>query len=249
MDKENELLAISKLVFELTMSGDFSADLDVLLDRLFGILGKYYDLPLEPRGAILLLNPRGKYFQVAQSGMEPSWKSGFQWEAGIFADASISETCRIEDMRIPSASGSASEKSMARLILLPLRIEGQGIGYTALVTPPGYQPDPAQLDFLTDLAHALSGLVNRTLTLETLRVRELELEEARANSIRTLGAAAEYRDSVTGWHIMRMTNIAQAIAKALGLPEPVRELLYIAAPMHDVGKIGIADAILLKPAK
>jgi hemerythrin-like metal-binding protein len=48
---------------------------------------------------------------------------------------------------------------------------------------------------------------------------------------------------------MRMTNFAQAIAKALGLSDALRELLYITAPMHDVGKIGIADSVLLKPGK
>jgi len=247
MDKEHELLAISKLVFELTMSSGFGSDLDQLLDRLLAILAHRYDLPLESRAALLLLNPRGEYFQVAQSGMEPFWKNGFRWDAGPFAHATVSATCLVQDLAVPT--GNTGDKTTARLILLPLRIEEQGVGYTVLFARPGYQPDPPQADFLGDLAHALSGLVNRALTLETLHVRELELEDARANAIRSLGVAAEYRDNETGWHIMRMTNVAQAIAKALGLPEPMRDLLYIAAPMHDVGKIGIADAILLKPEK
>jgi len=249
MAKDNELLTISKLVFELTMSSGFSSDLDVLLDRLLAILDNYYDLPLEPRGAILLLNPRGKYFQVAQSGIDPAWHSGFQWDKGIFSDSSVSETWHLETMQVPAPGSNAEGKGTARLIALPLRIEGQGVGYTVLFASAGYAPDDIHAEFLNDLARALSGLVNRTLTLETLRVREIELEDARANAIRSLGVAAEYRDNETGWHIMRMTNVAQAIAKALGLPEALRELLYIAAPMHDVGKIGIADAILLKPEK
>jgi len=247
MDKENESLAISKLVFELTVSSGFSADLDILLDRLFAIFAHHYDLPLESRGAILLLNPRNRYFQVAQSGMEPFWRSGFQWDQGPFASGAISENFLIEDMEIPDPAGGGN--SVARLVLLPLRVENQGIGYAVLFAAAGFHPDGVHINFLTDLSHALSGLVNRALTLETLRVREVELEDARANAIRSLGVAAEYRDNETGWHIMRMTNVAQAIAKALGLSEPQRELLYIAAPMHDVGKIGIADAILLKPEK
>ncbi len=92
MDKNTESLAISKLVFELTVSTGFSADLDILLERLFVILGHHYDLPLEPRGAILLLNPRKKLFQVAQSGIAPFWESGFQWDQGPFATGTISET-------------------------------------------------------------------------------------------------------------------------------------------------------------
>ncbi len=246
MNREAETLAISKLVFELTVSTGFSADLDILLDRLFAILGHHYDLPLEPRGVILLLNPRKKLFQVAQSGMEPFWKSEFEWDQGPFAAGAISESCQFEDMDFPAPGGG---KRPTGLILLPLRIENQGVGYAVLFATPGYQPDPIHLNFLVDLGHALSGLVNRALTLETLRVREVELEDARANAIRSLGVASEYRDNETGWHIMRMANIAQAIGKAMGLAEHLRELLYIAAPMHDVGKIGIADAILLKPER
>jgi hemerythrin-like metal-binding protein len=249
MNKEKEFQAISKLVFQLTVGSGFSSDLDILLERLFETLHDYPELPVEPRGAILLLNPRGKYFQVAQFGMDPAWKTDFQWETGIFAYSSVSETCMVEDMLVPAINGEDSDEGMARLILLPLRNEGQCIGYTVLFAPAGYQMSAPHKNFLTDLSNALSGLVNRTLTLETLHIRELELEEARASAIRTLGVASEYRDNETGWHIMRMTNFAQAIARALDLPEAVRELLYIAAPMHDVGKIGIADAILLKPGK
>lgn len=102
---------------------------------------------------------------------------------------------------------------------------------------------------MSDLSRALSGMVQRTITHETLHIRDLELEETRKDAIRSLGVASQYRDDDTGWHIMRMTNYAMAIAKALGLSEEQKELLYIAMPMHDVGKIGIADAILLKPDK
>jgi hemerythrin-like metal-binding protein len=84
---------------------------------------------------------------------------------------------------------------------------------------------------------------------ETLRVREIELEEARTDAIRRLGAASEYRDNETGMHVMRMTHYATSIAKAMGLSQEMRELLAICAPMHDVGKIGIPDAILLKPGR
>lgn len=248
MNKEDELRAISKLVFELTVTSSTTSDLDVLLERLFAILRDYHDLPLEPRGAVVLLNPRGRYFQVAQFGMAPAWQSDTRWDSGVFSSAEIAQHCLVETP--PPISGNDNKlKLPQRLFLLPLNIDNQGIGYVVLFVPPDYQPSPIHLDFMNDLARALSGLVHRALTNETLRIRELELEEARADAIRNLGVASEYRDNETGWHIMRMTNYAQAIAKALGLPAEQRELLYIAAPMHDVGKIGIADAVLLKPGK
>ncbi len=246
MNKE-KLRAIRKRVFELTVTSTTASDLDVLLERLFAILRDYHDLPLEPSGAVVLLNPRGRYFQVAQFGMEPAWKSHLRWDSGVFASAAITRGCLVET--VPFVHGEGGEPKKQRLFLLPLCIDDQGIGYTVLFVPLDYQSSPIHLDFMNDLAYALSGLVHRALINETLRIRELELEEARADAIRNLGVASEYRDNETGWHIMRMTNFAQAIAKAMGLPADQRELLYVAAPMHDVGKIGIADAVLLKPGK
>lgn len=247
MNKE-ELRAIRKRVFELTVTSSTASDLDVLLERLFAILRDYHDLPLEQRGAVVLLNPRGRYFQVAQFGMEPAWESHLRWDSGVFASAAITQGCLVETVSFFSGDGD-ERKLPQRLFLLPLCIDGQGIGYTVLFVPLDYQSSAIHLDFMGDLAYALSGLVHRTLTNETLRIRELELDEARADAIRNLGLASEYRDNETGWHIMRMTNFAQAIAKVMRLPTDQRELLYIAAPMHDVGKIGIADAVLLKPGK
>lgn len=244
MNKEEELLAISKLVFQLTITSSNTSDLDVLLERLFAILRDFHDLPLEPRGAVVLLNPRGQYFQVAQFGMEPVWNSNFHWQlndsTAVFSGSPIKSS---------TIKTSSSRVEHQKLLLLPLNVADQLIGYTVLFSPLSYQPSSIHLDFMSDLSLALSSLVQRTLASETLHIRELELEEARANAIRSLGVASEYRDNETGWHIMRMTNFAVAIGKALGLSEKQKELLYIAAPMHDVGKIGIADAVLLKPGR
>ena len=237
MNKEEGMLAINKLVFELTIASSTTSDLDILLERLFDILGNYPDLQLDSRGAILLLNPRGRYFQVAQFGIDPPWTTSIQWDMATFFNPVVSEQCIVENI----ASSS--------MLLLPLHTDGKGLGYAVLFTHPNYRLSEIHNEFMHDLARALSGLVYRALTNETLSIRELELEESRADVIRSLGVASEYRDNETGLHIMRMTNFAQAIAKALGLPASQRELLYIAAPMHDVGKIGIADAVLLKPGK
>lgn len=246
MDKKEETLAISRLVFELTITSSTTSDLDVLLKRLFEILQDYPDLRIEQRGAILLINPRGRYFQVAQFGIEPAWKTLLNFDTEAFASPVIAEKCQVLDIVLADA---AEEPAPSRILLLPLHIETGGIGYAAFFVPPAYELSPVYLDFFDDLARALSGLVQRTLSHETLLIRELELEEARADAIRSLGVASEYRDNETGWHIMRMTNFAHAIAKCMGLPQAQSDLLFVAAPMHDVGKIGIADAVLLKPGK
>ena len=79
-----------------------------------------------------------------------------------------------------------------------------------------------------------------------VRERTQELDETRLEIIRRLGLAAEYRDNETGMHIMRMSLFAQAIALRHGLSPEHAELLMNAAPMHDIGKIGIPDRVLLK---
>lgn len=77
---------------------------------------------------------------------------------------------------------------------------------------------------------------------EELVASELEL-------IHRLSMAAEFRDPETGAHILRMSNYSKLIAKNLGLSESEQDLILTAAPMHDIGKIGIPDNVLLKPGR
>lgn len=78
-------------------------------------------------------------------------------------------------------------------------------------------------------------------------VRADVLHASRLQIVQRLGRAAEYKDNETGMHVLRMSHYSQALALAIGCsPEWADDLLH-AAPMHDVGKIGIPDAVLLKP--
>lgn len=76
-----------------------------------------------------------------------------------------------------------------------------------------------------------------------------ELLDSRLQVVQRLGRAAEYKDNETGMHVMRMSHYAKELALAYGLTEQQSEILLHAAPMHDIGKIGIADSIMLKPGK
>jgi len=84
---------------------------------------------------------------------------------------------------------------------------------------------------------------------EEVRKATQELVASEHELIFRLSKAAEYRDPETGAHILRMSNYSKLIAKNLGLSEAEQELLLTAAPMHDIGKIGIPDQILLKPGR
>lgn len=80
-------------------------------------------------------------------------------------------------------------------------------------------------------------------------VRVDELKSTRLSIVQRLGRAAEYRDNETGLHVIRMSRYAQILALAAGFSEHQAEEILHAAPMHDIGKIGIPDAILQKPGK
>ncbi len=78
-------------------------------------------------------------------------------------------------------------------------------------------------------------------------VRIEELEETQLEVVQRLGRAAEYKDNETGLHVIRMSRYSELIAQALGTAPAFYETLLYAAPMHDIGKIGIPDSILTKP--
>ncbi|MDG0811567.1 HD domain-containing phosphohydrolase [Cohnella rhizosphaerae] len=79
--------------------------------------------------------------------------------------------------------------------------------------------------------------------------RTAELEQAKLEILHLLARTAEYRDDETGQHTQRVGRMARDVAVALGLPQQEVELIEQATPLHDIGKIGIADDILLKPGR
>ncbi|MDO6575040.1 HD-GYP domain-containing protein, partial [Staphylococcus pasteuri_A] len=80
-------------------------------------------------------------------------------------------------------------------------------------------------------------------------VKAEKLKKTHVELIQRLGRAAEYKDNETGMHVLRMSRYSYVIAKASGLADEEAYDLLQAAPMHDIGKIGIPDDILLKPSK
>jgi len=98
------------------------------------------------------------------------------------------------------------------------------------------------------LAHRL--VHDQKAVLEGMvRARTEELRRTRLQVVQRLGMAAEYRDEETGSHILRMSHSCALLARAIGWSEADCDLILNASPMHDIGKIGIPDAVLLKPGK
>lgn len=111
---------------------------------------------------------------------------------------------------------------------------------------------------IEELSARVRNLLQAQLNRKMIRGRNLQLEQrvcertqelydTRLQIVRRLGRAAEYRDNETGLHIVRMSKISALLGEAVGMGRESCELLLNASPMHDIGKIGIPDHILLKP--
>ena len=84
---------------------------------------------------------------------------------------------------------------------------------------------------------------------QQVRRRTAELAASRLELIHCLARTAEFRDNETGRHVVRVGRYAEIIARQLGLDETTIELIGHAAPLHDMGKVGVPDCVLLKPGK
>jgi len=92
--------------------------------------------------------------------------------------------------------------------------------------------------------HSFAKDLKATFAAERRRTRELE--KSYYDTLLRLMHASQYKDEETGAHVQRLSHYSKTLAMHLGLGEAEAELIFAAAPMHDVGKIGVPDAILLK---
>ncbi|MGE0085228.1 MAG: HD-GYP domain-containing protein [Desulfococcaceae bacterium] len=126
--------------------------------------------------------------------------------------------------------------------------EAGGVDYiTKPVSPPVVR---ARVRTHLSLRDAEVELADQNHILEEMvEVRTRELYNSRLEIIHRLVFAAEYKDPETGSHIKRMSHYSKLLAVAYGLPKKECEIILLASPMHDIGKMGIPDVILLKPGK
>jgi putative two-component system response regulator len=92
-----------------------------------------------------------------------------------------------------------------------------------------------------------TGALRQAVT--TLEGKEQELRRSHEETIHRLARAAEFRDQETGQHVERVSRYCSLLAERLDLDDEQEELLRLASPLHDIGKIAIPDRILLKPAR
>lgn len=139
-----------------------------------------------------------------------------------------------------------------------LRIQALKLGADDfLIKPPHFAELIARVQTLTKVKAYNDYMTNYQKTLEKevrnrteqLNIAREELKNASLETVYRLSRAAEYKDEDTAVHIQRMSNYVATIAENIGLNKDKKEALLYSSPMHDIGKIGIPDRILLKPGK
>ncbi|MBI3927893.1 MAG: response regulator [Armatimonadetes bacterium] len=171
------------------------------------------------------------------------------------------------DLNMPGVDGFAVIERLQELQLLdPLQyvpilvLTGDGSRETRLQALASGARDFLQKPFDQEIVHRIQNLLevrmlykrtwNQNQNLElAVRGRTQELQMAQYETLRRLGIAAEYRDDDTGTHILRMSHYCELVAATAGLAADRTRLILHASPMHDIGKIGIPDSILLKKGK
>ncbi len=97
-------------------------------------------------------------------------------------------------------------------------------------------------------AHNVLKDFNKVLKEEVKRATQ-EIVERELETIQSLSKAAEYKDRETGNHILRVAHYSKIVAKGYGFTEEDQDMIFFSSPLHDIGKVGIPDSILIKPGK
>lgn len=150
-----------------------------------------------------------------------------------------------------SAGASVPVLSGAPRMLAPLANSGVGVGVMFLTNRIGHEPfKPLELEYIDFIGHMAAAAIHGALNRH-------DRDVARDSIVVALGKLAEYRDNDTGEHVDHVTHYCLLLAEALrDKPEFASEIndqfindLRKAAPLHDIGKVGIPDSILLKPGR
>lgn len=200
------------------------------IDVLAGILRPHLRVKAATSGA--------KALSLARSGTPPDLilldimmpgMSGYEVCAALKSDLS---TCRIPVIFVTAIDEIEDER------------RGFEMGAVDYITKPVSPP------LVLARVRSQLALHNQRLELwKQVQSQTAELTQTRLSIIRCLGRAAEYKDDQTGHHVLRMASYSKLLAAAIGMAEQEVDLLFQAAPMHDIGKIGTPDHILKKPGK
>lgn len=261
---KERLLGLNKIGIALSSEGNLEKLLDLILTE-----ARHFTHA--EAGSLYIVDNKDLLFMVAQNdemarrNPQAGSGSGFKgiripvsksWLAGYVAETG--EILNFQDVyKIPGAAPFKFNKDFDKksnyrtqsMLLVPMRdSKGFIIGVLQLINAKHVDGNVTPFD-ATDEELLLSMSSQAAVAIKNAKLTD-DLKKAYVDTILRLSAAAEYRDQEdTAMHIRRMSAYSKFIAEEMKLPPEEIEAIFIASPMHDIGKIGIPDHILLKPAK
>lgn len=172
----------------------------------------------------------------------------FPWDKGIAGEAArtgkvLNIKNAYKDSRFnPQVDKDVGYKTKSILTVPMKNLRDEVLGvFQVLNKKSGRTFEKEDAELLSILANQAAAAVENVQLYEQVR-------GAAHDTIFRLAAAAEYKDKDTGRHIIRMSRYSALLAQAMGFPETFCENINLASSMHDIGKVGVPDAILEKPA-
>lgn len=242
------LQALRDLDVAISSSMDLQVTLAVLLDKVTTRLGV-------DAGDVLLLNPatqcldfvKGRGFRAA-TVPRPPLRLG-QGSAGRAAleRRLVAVHDRRQTPEDPHVAPLLSREGFVAHFAVPLVSKGQVEGVLEIFHRAPLQPDQEWVDFLITLAGQAAIAIDNAGLLTSLQQANVDLTLAYDVTLEGWSRALDLRDRETEGHTQRVTQLTLRLAEAMGVPTPDLEHMRRGALLHDIGKMGIPDAILLKP--
>lgn len=218
-----------------------------LLGRIVSQLGHHVSLAGNADEAVSLLRD-DRTIELVLTDVRMPGTSGLDLATQIAVEFPGTAVVMVSGVDDPDTASRAIDTGVYGYVLKPFRAtEIQITVMNALRRRSVEAENRRHRDVLEELVQGRTRELS--VTLELLAQSNSRLEQAQEEIIRRLSIASEVRDEETGAHIHRMSAYSTILAEEVGL-EPERvELVRVASPLHDVGKIGVPDSILRKPGK
>ncbi|GAA6731418.1 HD domain-containing phosphohydrolase [Thermus brockianus] len=241
-----QLEALRAIDQAILASLDLAPSLEVLLDKIFL-------LPVDA-AAFFLYKPEEKalVFSASRGFRNPKAFAPRSLRLGqghVGRAALLGEKVAVDDLEKEPGSHPAFTRQEALVSerAYPLLARGKLLGVLAVFTRRPWDLSPDEEEFLEALVGQSALALDSIQTLRELQKSQRELEAAYELTLLGWAKAVELRDQETAGHTERVTELTLRLARALGVPEEDLDHIRRGAILHDVGKIAIPDAILLKP--
>lgn len=242
------LVALRNIDSAITSSLDLRRTLNVLLEQILS------QLHIDAAAVLLYHSHRGQLEYAAGRGFHTSHITQSRMQTGEGSAgrvASDRQMLIIEDLARPGLQlmrpQLVRDEGFVSYYGVPLVAQGELRGVLELFHRSPLKPDPDWLEFLESLGLVAAVALENAFLFEALQRSNSELAQAYESTIEGWARALDFRDKETEGHSRRVTELTVAIAEVLGLADDELAHVRRGALLHDIGKMGIPDRILLKP--